>query len=128
MTADAAEADDGSLGERLLADLRTVFGADDRLASATILARLGELEESPWADLYGRGLDARGLAKLLRPYGVKPKVIRIGSDTPRGYERADLLDPWQRYHPTRNKRNNATVRLPGRSGVIAVRIGTGTPA
>ena len=66
MTADAAQADDGSLGERLLADLRTVFGTDDRLASATILARLRELEESPWADLDGRGLDARGLARLLR--------------------------------------------------------------
>lgn len=108
MTADAADAD-GTLGERLLADLRVVFGTDDRLASATILARLGGLEESPWADLYGRGLDARGLARLLRDYGVKPKVIRIGSDTPRGYERADLLDPWQRYTPDHNERNNRNI-------------------
>ena len=108
MTADAADAD-GTLGERLLADLRTVFGTDDRLASATILARLGGLEESPWADLYGRGLDARGLARLLRPYGVKPKVIRVGSDTPRGYEHADLLDPWQRYlpHPQQAQQRNS---------------------
>jgi hypothetical protein len=120
MVAAAHDDHDGTLGERLLADLWEVFGADDRLASTAILERLQALDESPWADLYGRGLDARGLAKLLRPYGVKPKTIRVGSTTPRGYERADLLDPWERYTPDRNKRNKRNSAGQGVSDVALV--------
>jgi len=36
---------------------------------------------------------------MLRPYGVRPKAVRIGESTPRGYERADLHETWQRYLP-----------------------------
>jgi hypothetical protein len=106
MTSDAT-ADDGSLGERLLADLKDAFSDDERLGSEAILERLRKVEEAPWADLYGKGLDTRTLARLLRPYGIRPKVIRVADKTPRGYERADLLDPWRRYVPERNERNDA---------------------
>ena len=41
--------------------------------------RLHELDESPWGDLRGKPLDARGLARRLGKYGVKPKVIRVGA-------------------------------------------------
>jgi Protein of unknown function (DUF3631) len=100
LAADAAEQDqDSSVGLRLLVDLRTVFADDDRLDSKTALDRLCRLEESPWDDLRGKRLDARGLSKLLRPYGIKPKVIRFGEATPRGYERADFADAWRRYLP-----------------------------
>jgi hypothetical protein len=101
LTADAAEQDtDTSLGLRLLADLRAVFTAgEERLDSKTVLDRLCRLDESPWDDLRGKRLDARVLATLLRPYAIKPKVIRLGDATPRGYERADLLDAWRRYLP-----------------------------
>jgi hypothetical protein len=100
LAADAAEQDqDSSLGLRLLVDLRTVFGDDDRLDSKTVLDRLCRLEESPWDDLRGKRLDAGRLSNLLRPYGIKPKVIRIGDATPRGYERAGFLDAWRRYLP-----------------------------
>jgi hypothetical protein len=108
-TAMTAEGDtDDAASERLLADLLVIFDGDERLASETVLERLHKLEEAPWGDWYGRGLDARGLAKLLRPYGVGPKTIRVGSGTPRGFERADLLDPWRRYvQVDRNNRNIA---------------------
>jgi len=100
LAADAAEQDtDTSLGLRLLADLQTVFAHDERLDSKTVLDRLCRLDESPWDDLRGKRLDARALANLLRPYAIKPKVIRVGEATPRGYERADLLDAWRRYLP-----------------------------
>jgi hypothetical protein len=64
-----------------------------------VLERLCRLDESPWEDLRGKRLDARALATLLRPYAIKPKVIRLGDATPRGYERADLHDAWRRYLP-----------------------------
>jgi len=100
LAADAAEQDtDSSLGLRLLVDLRAIFADDDRLDSKTALDRLCRLEESPWDDLRGKRLDARRLSKLLRPYGIKPKVIRFGEATPRGYERADFADAWRRYLP-----------------------------
>jgi hypothetical protein len=101
LAADAAEQDtDSSLGLRLLADLRAVFtGGEERLETKAVLERLCRLDESPWEDLRGKRLDARALATLLRPYAIKPKVIRLGEATPRGYERADFLDAWHRYLP-----------------------------
>jgi hypothetical protein len=80
-------------------DLRTVFGASAKLPTETILDRLISLEESPWGDLRGKELDARSLARRLGKYGVKPKVYRDGDHTVRGYEAADLADPWSRYLP-----------------------------
>ena len=84
-------------GVQLLSDLRTVFGDDDRMATETILQRLIALPESPWADIYGKPLNDRGLATRLRKYGVKPKVIRLGSGTHRGYLTEDLQEQWRRY-------------------------------
>ena len=86
-----------SLGILLLGDLRKVFGAYDLLSTQTILEALHKLDESPWADIRGKPLDDRGLAARLRKYGVKPKAIRIGDHTPRGYSRSDLHDVWLRY-------------------------------
>lgn len=87
----------GSLGVTLLRDLRTVFGAEGRLSTDTILDRLHDLDESPWADLRGKALDARSLSFRLSKYGVKPKLLRVGSAVFRGYDAVDLADPWGRY-------------------------------
>jgi Protein of unknown function (DUF3631) len=100
LAADAAEQDtDTSLGLRLLADLRAVFADQERMETKAVLDRLCRLDESPWEDLRGKRLDARALATLLRPYAIKPKVIRLGDATPRGYDRADFHDAWHRYLP-----------------------------
>jgi hypothetical protein len=114
----AAEADDSaadeSLAMRLLADLRTVFKdvPDGKLPTAAVLGGLLGLEESPWNGL-GRPpkpLDAAGLARRLRAFGVRPGVVRIGEKTARGYARQDLEDKWARYLPGGGERN-------GRNGV-----------
>jgi hypothetical protein len=94
----AGAPDEATAGERLLADLYDIWSEDEEhLATATILERLADVEEAPWGDWYGKPLTARGLARLLRPYGVRSRNIRIGPDTPKGYARADLLDAWTRY-------------------------------
>ena len=97
-----------SLGIKLLADLRTVFGAADVMASKSILELLHKLPESPWADLRGKPLDERGLANRLRQYGIKSKNVRIGGQVPKGYDRADLHDAWQRYLPLSSPATGAT--------------------
>ena len=86
-----------SLGVRLLADLRTVFEEAEAKSTAAILTALHDIDEAPWGDIRGKPLDDRGLARRLVRYGIKPKVIRIGEGTARGYVRADLHDAWDRY-------------------------------
>ena len=84
-------------GVQLLSDLREVFGEADRMGTDGILQRLQSLPKSPWADIYGKPLNDRGLATRLRKYGVKPKVIRIAGGTQRGYLAEDLREQWKRY-------------------------------
>jgi hypothetical protein len=98
LNAARAEADP-SLGIALLRDLRTVFGQAESLATEEVLRRLCALVESPWGDLRGKPLDARGLARRLKPFEVRPTTIRIGEATAKGYRREDLHDTWSRYLP-----------------------------
>lgn len=88
-----------SLGVRLLADLKAIFGDRDQVTTAELLERLHALDEAPWGDLKGRPLDARGLARRLDPYGVKPRQVRVLASTSKGYRREDLWDAWLRYIP-----------------------------
>jgi hypothetical protein len=89
-----------SWGLRLLSDLRQVLGDNDSMFTAAILGELVKIEESPWGDIKGKPLSDRGLADRLRPYGIKPKNIRIGTVVNRGYSRGDFLDAWSRYPPS----------------------------
>ncbi|HEV8329482.1 MAG TPA: DUF3631 domain-containing protein [Nitrospiraceae bacterium] len=92
-----AMGDRGSLGVRLLTDLRTLFQERHAMATVDILAALVTLDEAPWGDLKGKPIDSRRLANFLRPYGVSSKNVRIGPDIVKGYATQDLYDPWQRY-------------------------------
>jgi hypothetical protein len=62
-----------------------------------VIGKLCGLDKSPWGDWYGHPLSARDLAKLLKPYGVTSRQIRIGEWTGKGYRAADLREPWRRY-------------------------------
>jgi hypothetical protein len=103
-----ARDDAQTIGARLLADLRDVFAARDDalfgeagvLFTSDILKALTALEEAPWGGWHdGEGIKARDLAKLLKPYGVAPRQVRIGGTTAKGYHRAELADAWSRYAP-----------------------------
>ncbi|PWI43184.1 DUF3631 domain-containing protein [Streptomyces sp. ICBB 8177] len=104
----AGEGNEASLGVRLLTDLRDkVFCGADRMPTAAILEVLHRLDDAPWADLNddGKPLTARGLSKLLSQYvrpdntPIRPRGIRVGSGTPKGYYAEDLTDAWARYCP-----------------------------
>jgi hypothetical protein len=93
--------DSEAYGLRLLGALRHVFADEHALATRDILAELNGDDELPfggWND--GKGLDARGLGRLLRPFDIKPRVIRIGESTPRGYLHEQFIDAWERYVDT----------------------------
>ena len=103
-----------TLGIRLLEDCWTCFHTPsedpsitlnyvvpDVLPTATLVDLLLRLDEAPWADMRNKQLDARTLARMLGKYDVKPKVVRVGDGTVRGYERAAFVDAWERYLPPR---------------------------
>jgi uncharacterized protein DUF3631 len=90
---------DASLGVRLLADLHTVFEGSETKLTTTLLEALYACPEAPWLDIRGKPLTDRGLAMRLRPYGIKPGLLRINNVVGRGYTRADFRDAWGRYLP-----------------------------
>jgi hypothetical protein len=119
LSRNVGDEDDMTIGVRLLADCRTVIGDDERIPTTKLLERLHGLEEAPWGDWYGRPLDARNLARKLRPYGIRSRDVRYGpgpDDKAKGYRREDFGDAWSRYLPPRSsegdkgdKSDNSTV-------------------
>jgi len=95
-----AEERDVSLGVRLLIDLRTVFGEDDAMTTTDVLEELHRLDEAPWGDLYGKPLQARNLARMLKQYEVKSTKVKVDGRALQGYRREDLWEAWERYAPT----------------------------
>ncbi len=101
LTGTAAE--DQSVGVRLLADIRSAFHAAqcDRLASGDLLAKLNLDETMPWGEFTsGRPLSAIGLARLLKPFGIQPRTIRLEQGTGKGYFKESFADAWARYLPS----------------------------
>lgn len=87
-----------SLGVRLLADTRDVFGAADAMTTKALLDALRGIEEAPWNDLRGKPLNERKLAQLLKRYEVKPTTIRVDvNTTAKGYRVEAFHDAWARY-------------------------------
>lgn len=102
--------EEDDLGVLLLADVREVLADRQRISTADLLDALLGLTESPWRE-YGReGLTANRMARLLRPFGVRSRSIRIDDWSGKGYDREDLLDAFERYLPLCSlpKRHNVT--------------------
>ncbi|MFJ3985912.1 DUF3631 domain-containing protein [Streptomyces fungicidicus] len=98
--------DKGSLGVRLLTDLRDhVMVGIDRLPTIAILDRLNALDDAPWADLNGKPLDNRRLSRMLAEYmtadnePITSRNIKTAGSVLKGYYATDLHDAWQRYCP-----------------------------
>jgi len=116
-----------SLGVRLLADMREVFGDAESMSTEALLSALTTMDEAPWADLKGRSLDARGLASRLRQYGVRSTNIRIGEAVVKGYVRADLHDSWARYLSLSLYNNKENVGTAGKGAATSATNATVSP-
>jgi putative DNA primase/helicase len=107
--------DDDSLGVRLLSDIKTIFSGVERLFSDDIVEALKNIPESPWADWSrGKGLSVNQLARLLRPFKITSKTLRINDDRLKGYELSAFQDAFDRYlSPGEGdlKRDNVTNEL-----------------
>jgi hypothetical protein len=90
-----AAAVEASLGVKLLADISEVFDGES-MFSADLVAKLIGIPDAPWASF---GLDERGLARRLAPYGVRPDRLRDSGDRRRGYHLVQLEEVFSRYLP-----------------------------
>ena len=85
---------------QLLMDIDAAFGDSTAIFTAELLTHLNNLDESPWGDRRrGEGLDARGLATLLRPFKIRPRTVREGNETAKGYHLDQFADAFGRYLP-----------------------------
>lgn len=93
-------------GLLLLADLRVPFATrqSDKVFTDNILQTLNKVEDRPWPE-YSKAdkpISSRGLAKLAGRFGVRPKTVRVGIETGKGYDLDDLTPVFRTYsrHPS----------------------------
>lgn len=100
--------EDLPLGILLLSDIQKVFDRLDvwTVGSDELSHYLNQITESPWGNwtTHGvkSGLGPRALARFLRPFGIRPKTIRLGGEekpTRKGYRRDWFDEAWTRYVP-----------------------------
>lgn len=89
-----------STGNELLADIQKVLAGlkTARIRSIDLIDALCADAEAAWATYNnGRPLTPRQLSQLLSVYGISPKTVRHGRETPKGYEAAQFEDAFARY-------------------------------
>jgi Protein of unknown function (DUF3631) len=98
-----AEVDEMSRLELLLGDVRNVFDGlvndVDRVSSSHLIEKLCEIVPRPWGEYgkSGKPLTQNKLARLLKPLGIVPQKVRIGTETPNGYYRHQFVEAWERF-------------------------------
>ena len=91
---------DDSIGSMLLEDIQDILNSTERIFSDDLVQALKDKADRPWIDWSrGRGLTQNGLARLLRPFSVKSKTIRIEDKQRKGYSLANFTDAFKRYIP-----------------------------
>ncbi len=87
----------------LLLDILLQFGAiaTDRIFSWQLLEGLNNAVDRPWSATRGggRAVNEFWLAQQLRPYGIRPRTIRRGDATAKGYLWDDFIETFRRYIP-----------------------------
>jgi putative DNA primase/helicase len=102
MTVSSSEVAEAPASEMLLADIRDLFDSrhTHRLKSEDIIEALVQMEERPWPEWYrGKPMSKTAMSRQLKRFDIRPKMIRIGGETVRGYDREWFEDAFGRYLP-----------------------------
>jgi len=86
----------------LLMDIYVVFAVSrsERIFSRDLVAALLGCGDRPWSELRkGKPVTETWVAQQLRPYGIKPRTIRIGELVAKGYVQEEFMDTFRRYIP-----------------------------
>jgi len=85
----------------ILEDIQRIFSElnIDRITSSDMAERLGKIEERPWPEFgkTSKPITTRQVARLLRPFEIKPATHRIGVDPVKGYLLENFSDAFDRY-------------------------------
>lgn len=98
----ARNVEDDSIGVRLLADIRDIFAARgvDKLWSEDLCTALVATEDRPWREWRrGNPINAYALARLLKPFGIHSKDIRVGGTIAKGYRLEHFAESFSAYAP-----------------------------
>jgi putative DNA primase/helicase len=87
----------------LLRDMQAIFTRQqvDYLFSEDLATALHTMEGRPWPE-YGRErkpISVHQIARLLKPFGIRPKTLRKGTERAKGYQLDDCKDIFLRYTP-----------------------------
>lgn len=88
------------LPTQLLTDIRGIFDnhPEDKISSNELVNKLIEDETRPWKVFEGgKPITANKVARILNPYKIRPKTIRLNNKTPKGYEKHQFTDAFERY-------------------------------
>jgi len=86
----------------LLMDILVQFvhTSADRISSRSLVARLNNSPDRPWSSMRnGKEISELWLSQQLRPYGIRPRTIRAGEMTAKGYTMEDFTEVFRRYIP-----------------------------
>jgi putative DNA primase/helicase len=87
-------------GVMLLEDLRDLFVEKkvDKLGSEGIVEALRKRDDRPWPEMRdGKPITTHGVARLLRPFEVRPTKVRLDAGPLQGYRLEDFDDAFSRY-------------------------------
>jgi putative DNA primase/helicase len=125
--------DEQDIRFELLKDIRAIFdeeGAQEcrAVTTASLIEKLCHLEEAPWVTFHrGEPINARGLGRMLKPFGIASANLKIsrdpqtGKDTvARGYKRETFIDAWGRYLPLPATSEGKRQEIQGIQGVGGV--------
>jgi Protein of unknown function (DUF3631) len=106
------EDDELSIGRHLLSDIRDVFDEPERelpyddehgaaIASGALATALADIEGSPWAEWTrdNKPISANRVARMLKPFDIRPDQHKVAGKNLRGYLRDDFEDAWRRHLP-----------------------------
>jgi hypothetical protein len=97
-----ASAQENSPMSSLLFDilLQFVHFNAERIYSRDLVACLNHLPDRPWAMMRsGNAINELWLSQKLRPYGIRPRTIRTGTMTAKGYFKDEFTEIFRRYIP-----------------------------
>lgn len=94
-----AENESETVAVQLLRDFQCVFhDHGGHLQTSTVIEYLCRLEERPWGTWnHGKAITARQIAKILKPFSIISRSIRIGEVTGKGYLKESFEDAFSRY-------------------------------
>jgi len=84
----------------MLRDIAELFASRraDRISTSEIVGDLIVMEERPWADWrHGKPINAQSVAKQMKPFGVKVRVLKLNGSSARVYLRSDVEAAAARY-------------------------------